>query len=135
MNQLNSNQRCYSRQRITRAGDYYSMEIETVTDESIHHDEKLEVEERARVAEFIEDDEDLDLDITFRANEQRVDALQERVVGVFLFHIIVDCVVYDIQSFSWHCSSCKAAGVRRCGLVDSCVMTARAIVNHILSCR
>ena len=45
------------------------MEIETLTDRSMHKDEKLDIEEKRAVAEFIEDDEDIDLDITFRANE------------------------------------------------------------------
>ena len=30
-----------------------------------------------------------------------------------------------------YCASCKTAGITRCGLRDSSVMTTRAVINHI----
>ena len=75
----------------------------------------------------------MDDDIKFAANERKVNGLQDRVLAVFLIQQIVECIVYDILDYTWHCSSCKAAGVTRCGLVDSSVMNTRAVVNHLLS--
>ena len=132
-NQLDINQRSYSRRRVTIAGDYYSSEIEIMTDRLSRDEEQMDIKLDDDIAAFVEDDDDMDMDIKFAANARKVDGLQDRVLGTFLIQRILDCIVFDILSFSWHCYSCKAAGVTGCSSFDSSVMTTTAIVNHILS--
>ena len=102
-----------------------------MTDRLSQGEEQVDLKLDDAVAAFVEDD--MDMDIKFKANERKADGLQARILAIFLLQRIVDCIVYDIMEYSWHCSSCKRAGVTRCGLVDSSVMTTRAIKSHILS--
>ena len=78
-----------------------------------------------------EDNNDNELNI--RNKQFKIERLIERLLAALKKQRIIDCIVFIVDKFEWYCSSCRQAGVMRCGIEHSPRMTTRAIINHISS--